>query len=63
MDEDLSIIKTETRKEKIKKFFINNKKKLITSVILILFTFVSFFVFTEYQNIKKKKFQISTIQF
>ena len=42
MDEDLSIINTNTRNEKIKNFFVNNKKLLISSVIiqyLLLFIF------------------------
>ena len=34
MDEEIEIINTKTRKEKIKKFFINNKKSIITVVII-----------------------------
>ena len=32
MDEEITIINTNTRNEKIKNFFINNKKKLIISI-------------------------------
>ena len=32
MDEDIEIIKTQTRNEKIKNFFINNKNSLISTV-------------------------------
>ena len=33
MDEDITIINTNTRNERIKNFFINNKNKLITFLI------------------------------
>jgi len=38
MDEEITIIDSNTRNEKIKNFFINNRKKLITiiSVLIIL---------------------------
>ena len=36
MDEDVSIINTNTRNEKIKSFFINNKNKLIFGFIVLL---------------------------
>ncbi len=55
MDEDLSIINTETRKEKIKNFFINNKNKIIISLFIFVLIIVSYFGFKEYENIKKKK--------
>jgi len=55
MDEDLSIINTETRKEKVKNFFINNKKKLLISTTFLILILISFFIFIEYQSIKKKE--------
>ena len=36
MDEDLSIINTNTRNEKIKNFFVNNKKKIISGIIILI---------------------------
>ena len=57
MDEDISIINTNTRNEKIKNFFIQNKKKLILSITLIITLLISFFLFGEYNN--KKKLKIS----
>ena len=55
MDEDLAIINSNTRNEKIKNFFLNNKK-LIISLIIILITFlIIFFGFNEYKENKKKK--------
>ena len=57
MDEDISIINTNTRNEKIKNFFIQNKKKLILSITLIITLLIGFFLFGEYKN--KKKLKIS----
>ena len=55
MDEDLAIINSNTRNEKIKNFFLNNKK-LIISLIIILITFlIIFFGYNEYKENKKKK--------
>ena len=54
MDEDISIINASTRQEKIKNFFIKNKKYLIiilSSIILIVF---AYFAFTEIQDRKIK---------
>ena len=55
MDEDISIINTNTRNEKIKSFFINNKKILIISLVLIILIVFSFFGFGEIQQNKKNK--------
>ena len=55
MDEDISIINSKTRNEKIKIFFINNKKYLIailSSIILIVF---AYFSYGEIQDRKMKK--------
>ena len=55
MDEEITIIDTKTRNEKIKNFFIENKKKLIALLIIVILIFVSFFGFQEYKNAKAKK--------
>jgi len=55
MDEEISIINTNTRNEKIKNFFINNKKLLIAILTLIIFIFIFFFGFQELQDRKKLK--------
>jgi len=50
MDEEISIIDTKTRNEKIKSFFIENKKILISvSVFLILILFI-FYSYQIYKN-------------
>ena len=55
MDEDISIINTNTRNEKIKNFFIQNKKKIISGLIFIIILLISFFAFGEYKDSKKVK--------
>jgi len=55
MDEDISIINTNTRNEKIKNFFIHNKKKIISGFGVIVILLISYFSFGEYQDRKKIK--------
>ena len=55
MDEDLSIINTNTRNEKIKNFFINNKKLIISILIIIISSLILYFVYAEYKKNEKKK--------
>ena len=57
MDEDIAIIETNTRKEKIKVFFIENKKILFFFISLAVFLLIGFFGYGEY--VKKKKIEIS----
>ena len=55
MDEDISIINANTRNEKIKNFFIQNKKNIILGLIAIIILLISYFAFGEYQDKKKVK--------
>ena len=55
MDEDLSIINSNTRNEKIKNFFFKNKNKLISSVIIIILITFGVFGFDRYSENKKKE--------
>ncbi len=55
MDEDISIINTNTRNEKIKSFFIQNKKKIISVLGVIVLLLIGYFAFGEYQDRKKIK--------
>ena len=55
MDEDISIINTNTRNEKIKNFFVQNKKKIISGLIILVILLISYFAFGEYQDSKKVK--------
>ena len=53
MDEDIEIINTQTRNEKIKNFFINNKNSLISILVIIILALIGYFSFEEYQSSKK----------
>ena len=55
MDEDIEIINTQTRNEKIKNFFINNKNSLISILVIIILTLIGYFSFEEYQSSKREK--------
>ena len=55
MDEDISIINSNTRKEKIKSFFLNNKKKISVFLIIILLLIVSFFGYGEFKDYQREK--------
>ncbi len=50
MDEDLSIINSKTRNEKIKNFILNYKKTLIILLILFLGIIISFFGYKEFKK-------------
>ena len=55
MDEDISIINTNTRNEKIKNFFVSNKKRIIVFASLIILVLLVYFVFEEYKSNQKVK--------
>ena len=64
MEEDLAIINSNTRNEKIKNFFINNKKKLIIFLSITVLFLIGFFGYNEFkdnQKIKLSNFYNSTI--
>ena len=55
MDEDISIINSNTRKKKIKSFFLNNKKKILIFLITIVLLIISFFGYGEFKDNQRKK--------
>ena len=55
MDQDIEIINTNTRNEKIKNFFINYKKRLIIILAVFILGLFSFFFNEEYKSSKKEK--------
>ena len=67
MDEDLSIINSNTRNEKIKNFFVNNKNKIISVIIFLIIIIVGTFSYDKYLTDKKKqisdKFNSITIDY
>jgi len=67
MDEDISIINSNTRKEKIKNFFFDNKKKILIVLITFVLLIISFFGYREYRDSQREKvsnlFYSTTINF
>ena len=55
MDEDTVIINNNTRNEKIKNYFIDNKKLLITILLLIILSLIGYFAYAEYKERNKIK--------
>jgi predicted negative regulator of RcsB-dependent stress response len=54
MDEDLSIINANTRNEKIKNFFVNNRSKIISGIIILIIFILGVFSYDKYLINKKK---------
>ena len=50
MDEDIAIIDTKTRNEKIKNFFVEKKKIIISTITLIVVIILSFYSYQIYKN-------------
>ena len=67
MDEDLSIINANTRNEKIRNFFVNNKNKIIFGLLVLAIALISVYVLDRYTNNKKKQisdnFNLITIEY
>ncbi len=55
MDEETAIINSNTRNEKIRNFFINNKKILIAILFVILVVLMGYFAFAEYKENRQLK--------
>ena len=55
MDEETAIINTNTRNQKIKDFFLKNKKNLITISVIIVVLLVSYFSYNEIKKYNKSK--------
>ena len=55
MDEDISIIDTKTRNEKIKNFLIEKRKIIIFIVSFLILGLLSFYSFNAYKESNKKK--------
>ena len=67
MEEDITIINSNTRNEKIRNFFINNKNKIILSTIILIIFLIGVYGFDSYKTNKKKeisnKFNSITLTF
>ena len=67
MDEDITIINNNTRIEKIKNFFVNNKKSLIITLTALILLILSYFIYKEINERNKiklaDKFNIVSLNF
>jgi len=67
MEEDISIINSNTRNEKVRSFFINNKNKIISTIIVLIVVLISAYSFDNYKTNKKKgisnKFNLTTLAY
>jgi predicted negative regulator of RcsB-dependent stress response len=50
MDEEITIIDTKNRNEKIKNFFVKNKKLLILITVILILTLLGFYSFQKYKD-------------
>ena len=67
MDEEITIIDDTTRNEKIKNFFVNNKKKIIAGISIIFVVIMVYFTLAEIKKSNKIKlanqFNLAIIDF
>ena len=67
MDEDVSIINSNTRNEKVRNFFINNKNKIISTIVVLIIVLIGAYSFDSYKTNKKKeisnKFNSTTLAY
>ena len=67
MDEEIAIIDSTTRNEKIKNFFIEYKKKLIIFFLVFILILFSYFIYGDLQKKNKKdlanRYNLSSINF
>ena len=67
MDQDIEIINSNTRYEKIKNFLINYKKQLITIIVIIILGLFSYFFYEDYKSSKKEelanKYNLTVIKY
>ena len=55
MDEEIQIINENTRRDKIKNFFVKNSKYLIFSISSIIILILSYFVYVEIKSRNQTK--------
>ena len=67
MEEDISIINSNTRQEKVRNFFVNNKIKIISIIVIFVIFLVGVYIFNSYKINKKKeisnKFNLTTLAY
>ena len=55
MEEDISIINSNTRNEKVRNFFVNNKNKIISTIVVLVIILIGAYSFDSYKTNKKKE--------
>ena len=55
MEEDISIINNNTRNEKVRNFFVNNRNKIISTIVVLVIILVGAYSFDSYKTDKKKE--------
>ena len=55
MEEDISIINSNTRNEKVRNFFVNNKNKIILIIVILIIILAGTYGFDSYKTNKKKE--------
>ena len=55
MDEEIDIINANTRNERIKNFFVNNRKSLISVLVILILILCGYFLYEDFQKRKKVK--------
>jgi hypothetical protein len=55
MEEDISIINSNTRQEKVRDFFVKNKNKIISMIIILVIILVGAYSFDSYKTNNKKE--------
>ena len=67
MDEEISIINSNTRNEKVKNFLVQNKNKLITTILAVIIILIGAYGLDKYKTNKKKeisnKFNLTTLKY
>ena len=67
MDEDVAIINTNTRNEKIKNFFVKNKKFLLVTILSLIIIILGYFSYQTYKNSHREwisdKYNSAVIEF
>jgi hypothetical protein len=55
MEEDISIINSNTRQEKVRNFIVNNKNRIISTIVILVIILVGVYSFDSYKTNKKKE--------
>ena len=55
MEEDISIINSNTRNQKVRNFLVNNKNKIISTIVILIIILVGTYGFDSYKTNKKKE--------